>query len=109
MITQQQLIENLKPLVSYISTLDGVCKVVLFGSFARNQQTISSDVDIAVIHNGDSPNALRRYLLQGLYDVYPSQEDIQFTTLQEHVYETDTHPLNVSSSILKEGVILWQK
>ena len=109
MTTQQHLIEKLQPLIAYISKLDGMSKVVLFGSFARHQQTITSDVDIAIIHRGHNPQSLRRHLSQGLYQYYQGEEDIQFTTLQEAVYETNTHPLNVSHSIAKEGVILWQK
>ena len=109
MTTQQDLIEKLQPLIAYISTLDRMRKVVLFGSFARHQQTITSDVDIAIIHQGHNPQKLRQQLSRGLYEYYQGEEDIQFTTLQEDVYNADTHPLNVSYAIAKEGVILWQK
>jgi len=109
MITQQDLLSKLSPLVNEISTLECVKYIILFGSFARGDQNIASDVDIAVIHNSQTPGELRRQLSRSLCDSYCVTEDIQFTTIQEAVFKTDNHPLNVSHSIKKEGVVLWQR
>gem|GEM_PF-5438320 len=42
------MINDLQPLVSAVDGAVGVTRLVLFGSFARGTQNITSDIDIAV-------------------------------------------------------------
>jgi len=77
----------------------------MFGSYARGEATIFSDVDIAVIHN--DVHEINRVALNEVAS--RADEDVQFTYIQADVFDTDDHPLHVSSSIKREGICLWQK
>ena len=48
MYRTEDLINDLQPLVSAVDGAVGVTRLVLFGSFARGTQNITSDIDIAV-------------------------------------------------------------
>jgi predicted nucleotidyltransferase len=109
MYTKPEIIKLLRPVVQGISALDGVEKIILFGSFARGQQTITSDVDLAVIYTSEDARSLVSAVTTGLYAWYDGDMDIQPTYIPREEYLHDQHQLNVSSSVRKDGIILWQK
>jgi DNA polymerase sigma len=80
-------------------------RLYLFGSRARGTATAFSDIDIAVIC-GDVASVDRPALNKA---AATCDANVSFTYLQAQVFETDDHPLHVSSSIKKEGVLLWQR
>ncbi|MCL2223635.1 MAG: nucleotidyltransferase domain-containing protein [Defluviitaleaceae bacterium] len=108
MCSQAEMIKQLQPVVDGISVLDGVEKIILFGSFAKNRQSITSDVDIAVVCSSDDTKSLRTSISLSINDLYKGDFDIQPTYISCENYFNDEHVLNVSGSIRKEGVILWQ-
>jgi len=80
-------------------------KLYVFGSYARGESTIFSDVDIAVIHC--SVQGINRAALNEATAKY--DDDVQFTYIEADVFDSDNHPLHVSSSIKREGQILWER
>ena len=84
---------------------DTIRELYLFGSYARGESTIFSDLDIAIIH-GDV-NAVNRIALNNA--TAHTDVDVQFTYIQAETFDTDDHPLHVSSSVKREGVLLWRR
>ncbi|MCL2605475.1 MAG: nucleotidyltransferase domain-containing protein [Defluviitaleaceae bacterium] len=85
---------------------DGAIReLYLFGSRARGTATAFSDIDIAVIC-ASAADVDRAALNKAAtwYDGY-----VSFTYVLSQEFETDDHPLHVSSSIKREGILLWQK
>lgn len=80
-----------------------ISKLFLFGSHARGLATVFSDVDVAVVTTG-SPN---RAMLNRAAS-HPHM-DINFTYIDADTFQTDDHCLHVTSSIKREGVLLWQR
>jgi predicted nucleotidyltransferase len=106
---REEMIKTLQPIVQGISAVSGVEKIIMFGSFARNTQTITSDVDIAVVYTADDVLRIRNEIAVGMYNWYSGDVDIQTTYIPHEKYLNDMHELNVSYSVRKEGIILWQK
>ena len=60
MLSSNEIIQLLRENKSYLSTHFHCSEIGLFGSFARNEQTEKSDIDILVVYEPETPN---------LYDV----------------------------------------
>jgi predicted nucleotidyltransferase len=56
MLTSDQIIRFLKENNSYLKEHFYCSEIGLFGSFARNEQTEKSDIDILVVFQPDTPN-----------------------------------------------------
>jgi len=80
-------------------------ELYLFGSHARGAATAFSDVDIAVIHTDAA--RINRAALNEVADRH--RADVEYTYVEADVFKIDENPLHVSSSIKKEGVLLWQR
>ena len=60
MLSSNEIIQLLRENKSYLSSHFHCTEIGLFGSFARNEQTEESDIDILVVYEPETPN---------LYDV----------------------------------------
>ena len=98
----ESLIEKI---VSIASKDSAIVALYLFGSHARGNAKAFSDIDIAVIHNDSA--GINRAAINGVADMCGA--NVQYTYVHINVFNTDNHPLHVSSSIKKEGVLLWQR
>ena len=73
MISSNEIIQFLKENKSYIREHFHCIEIGLFGSFARNEQTIQSDIDILVVFETETPNLfdieleLKQYLQKHFY------------------------------------------
>lgn len=56
-----ELVELFQDCVQRIANLPGVCKIVLYGSYAKGTQTETSDIDLAVFFKNDKPCLLDEY------------------------------------------------
>ena len=56
-----ELAESLQGCVQRIAEIPGVCKIVLYGSYAKGTQTETSDIDLAVFFASDKPCLLDEY------------------------------------------------
>ena len=83
-----------------------VCQVYLFGSFARNEETVYSDVDLALvsIENSQAP--------RGTSHDFKSAVEVElqkYFTTNEYNIETSTGLFNTNTRIKEEGVLLWSR
>ncbi len=83
-------------------------RIVLFGSYAKGQQNIDSDIDILVIGDFKGSCFLLKQELQQLLHFCPILIDINVATLQEVEAET-AKPLGFLSSALSRGIVIYQK
>lgn len=56
MLTSDEIIQALKKDKSYLRSRFHCSELGLFGSFARNEQTNNSDIDILVVFEPETPN-----------------------------------------------------
>ena len=56
MVSSQEIIEYLKKNKLYLQEKFSCSEIALFGSFARNEQTENSDIDILVVFKKDTPD-----------------------------------------------------
>jgi hypothetical protein len=84
---------------------EAIERLYLFGSRARGTATAFSDIDIAIICT-DAVSVDRAALNKAAmwFDGH-----VSFTYVLSQEFETDDHPLHVSSSIKREGILLWQR
>jgi hypothetical protein len=80
----------------------GLCLVVLFGSYARGDHTVASDIDLLVVYEGPER--------PGAYDLV--WDTLQLPNLQLHLYTKEKYEelKRSGSSFLKEaerGTVLW--
>jgi len=95
--------------VKIASSFSEVQKVIVFGSYARGEANIQSDVDVAVVHEEGVRSSLRRDFKKEFSKFYEGVIEVQFTYLSEEAYEKDNHVLNVARSVREEGVVLWSR
>ena len=83
-------------------------RIVLFGSYAKGQQNIDSDIDILVIGNFQGSCFLLKQELQQLLNFCPIRIDINVATLQEVEAEA-AYPLGFVSSALSRGIVIYNR
>lgn len=94
--------DRLRFLVDMIlQNISDVEKIVLFGSYARFEQTASSDLDILVLTEKDVPRELRG----GLCSVFDENNaDLVFYTVDRFQQSSCL----LVKKIKKDGVLLWK-
>ncbi|MCL2364364.1 MAG: nucleotidyltransferase domain-containing protein [Defluviitaleaceae bacterium] len=95
----------LDPIICAAQLDPQVERVYLFGSRARGTANAFSDVDIAIICT--QPAQVNRVTLNIAAEKINAP--VSFTYIQSNTFQTDDHPLHVSASIKKEGILLWQR
>jgi len=94
--------QKLERLVQIVLTAVIDCKcIVLFGSFARAEQTVHSDLDILVISGDEVPREVRGSLCS-VFD----EENADLLFYREEVFYGST--ALIVTQIKKEGVLLWK-
>jgi len=89
-----------------------IVKIFLFGSFARGEETIYSDIDIALVFEGSS-----RVTRGSSYDFKDSVEteiqkfhrEIGWFNTNEYNLETSEDIFNTNTRIKEEGILLWTR
>lgn len=86
-------------------------KIILFGSAARNESTIQSDIDLALVMRESVTNEHRRPIARALseFETLDNMLDINCFYTTEDELATATHWSNPCVDIRKEGVVLWQR
>lgn len=83
-------------------------QVILFGSYARDEATDDSDVDLLIIADSDLPRFKRSRELYTLFRPHPFSMDLLVYTPQE--IERGKHsPASFVSTALKEGKVLYER
>ena len=94
--------------VSVLSSDSDVKEIFLFGSYARGDANIQSDIDIAIIHNEHVSSSFFPKLRQEFLRAYNDDIHVQFSYLTESAYLTDNHILNIAKTVREEGISLWK-
>ncbi|MCL2189422.1 MAG: nucleotidyltransferase domain-containing protein [Defluviitaleaceae bacterium] len=102
MNTQTYTIEKLKELLSPIATELGLERIIVFGSYARGEQGVASDLDLII----DSGGRLKgKHLFSAIYKIdrlIPMKTDI--FELSEVKKPSQTY-----TAILNEGVTIYER
>lgn len=99
-------------MVNRIAALDlPLSKIILFGSVARGDHTIESDIDLGIILSEPPTNPQRRMVTRVVseYETLESMLDINCFYATDEDYETATHWPNPCVGMREEGVVLWQR
>jgi len=103
---------KLKSLLCGITGLIVQCcnpeEILLFGSYAKQQDTVDSDLDILVIGNFRESRYLRGQEVHALQQRYPIKIDLHFVTPEE-VSAESTKRFGFLSSALANSVILYSR
>ena len=83
-------------------------RVILFGSHARQQATLGSDVDLMVVAESDLPRFKRSRELYKLFRPYPFAMDLVVYTPQE-IEQASQSPLSFVSRVLGEGKTVYAR
>jgi len=86
-------------------------KIILFGSVARGENTIESDIDIGIVMTESVTNPQRRMITKAVseFETLESLFDINCFYTTDEDLKTATHWSNPCVDMREEGVILWQK
>lgn len=82
--------------------------ILLFGSQAREQTKLTSDIDIAII--SDEPLTRKER-----YQIYPDPDEKELSNIDYNITSTTLdklhteNPLDINYSIKKEGIIIYEK
>jgi uncharacterized protein len=82
--------------------------VLLFGSYAKGQDNLDSDLDILVIGRFREPPHLRGHEARGLLRRYPIRIDVHLVTPEEVAVES-RKPYGFLSSVLSSGRIIYKR
>ena len=111
----KQILENppvteslLQEIVRRILSVGLPHKIVLFGSHARGQGRLDSDLDILIIEESELPRYRRaaRYL-RALVGLYPAKDIVVWTP--KEVKEWSQVPNAFIATVLREGRILYAR
>lgn len=96
----QSVLDNLKS-----SGLEYVEKLILFGSSARNEVKLGSDVDIMVITSYKLNDVKERTKVYGLNPLSQIEVDIVIYTKEE----LEQGNSKFTELVKKDGIIIWEK
>ena len=90
---------------------DDAVRIILYGSVARGDNTPESDVDIAVITEGDYDREERRHkLFDAVYPLDMKYDTlISVTPIESYHYFLCKYQIPFYMNIAKEGITLWKK
>lgn len=100
--------KTLKDVVNRILSVGSPLKIVLFGSHARGDAAIDSDLDVLIVEESDLPRHKRsaRYRC-ALLGAFPSKDIVVWTP--DEISEWHDVPNAFITSILAEGKILYER
>ena len=102
MSTHIYTIEEIKEILSKILQNSPVCKVILFGSYAKQQANKQSDLDLII----DTKGALRGFdLLELIYSIEQSFKKQVDVFEKYEIIENS----KIDNEIKKTGVVVYEK
>lgn len=82
--------------------------ILLFGSYAKGQQTAHSDIDLLIVKDTDLPRSLRGIELKDYLSQYPVKFDLLFYTHSE-LAQAQKVPYSFAQTIQSTGTLLYVK
>ena len=103
---KEKYINKIQECITYLELLEYVEEIILFGSCARAECVLGSDVDLLVITERQTSRLERGMIYNDLcYKSYGISSDIVFVSRAQYE-EDDSRLLN---NVKREGKILWKK
>ena len=87
---------------------DSLESMVLFGSFARGDAKVGSDLDIALVTK-DGFSRDDKIAVQSLLDDFNDKLEVSLFCTKREKVETTQDKLNANYWIRKEGVVIWNR
>ena len=100
-LLEKRIKEGIKKIIRECKEVE---KIVVFGSFAKNRMTVSSDIDILIIVNSSSEKFLDRPLKYKKYFNLGIDVDIFVYTIEE-----TEKGIPLVETALKDGIIIFEK
>ena len=100
-LLKKKIKEGIKKIIRECKEVE---KIVIFGSFAKNRMTVSSDIDILIIVNSCSEKFLDRALKYKKYFNIGIDVDIFVYTIEEI-----KNGIPLVETALREGIIIFEK
>jgi len=82
-------------------------QIILFGSHARGEARLSSDIDVALVFSSSPPRVLRAQV-RSMLDLFSDCFEISVFTTTKALLNECTNIKNANYWIREEGRILWQ-
>lgn len=103
---KDKYLDKIEECVKLLSTLDFAEEVILFGSCARSQCKLGSDVDLLVITDRETKRVERGLVYSELcYKLNGVDADIVFVTRQQYMEDDN----KLFENIKRDGKILWHR
>lgn len=83
-------------------------QIILFGSYAKNKQTLQSDIDLLIVKETTLPRFYRGGEISNYLHRYPVKFDLLFYTPGE-LEQKMALKYSFIDSILKNGILLYKK
>ncbi|MCL1995358.1 MAG: nucleotidyltransferase domain-containing protein [Defluviitaleaceae bacterium] len=91
---------------------DNIVKIYLFGSFARGEQTVYSDIDIALVYKNSHTvirGAAHKFKTAVEDAMQESLREIGWFTTNEYNLGKSEDIFNTNTRIREEGILLWKR
>lgn len=110
----EQLIDTIETVIKAYTEMipREVIQIILFGSFARGEATIYSDVDLALVREGQTPPIrglgweLKEQIEQALMPLH--RKVGWFNTSEANLAQAE-ELFNTNTRIKKEGIVVWKR
>jgi predicted nucleotidyltransferase len=99
--------ETIQYIVKTIVAHHSPRKIILFGSYARDEAKPGSDLDLFIEMEAPLPARGRAGQIKQLFDPYPCPMDIVVYSPEEVAYWRQA-PASLVSSVLREGKVLYE-
>ena len=106
----KELMKSISDMIAELCSIygDALCKVILYGSYARGTQTEQSDVDIAILLSGKPPKDVTDAMINCVssYELACGKV-LSVIDIDAEKYDQWKDVLPFYKNIRKEGIILW--
>lgn len=99
---------KVNPLVRLLQGYEDINQIILFGSYARNQQTSQSDIDLLVIVHKDLEKSTYQYSSELMSHLTSNGVDLDVQILVRTDESLEANPI-LKHNLNREGVIIYER
>ncbi|MBD3182094.1 hypothetical protein GF312_07370 [Candidatus Poribacteria bacterium] len=99
--SRKEIIQKLKDNIKFLEKKLPLSLIVLFGSYAKDNYTAASDIDLMVIYKGQE--------IKNAFEIV--KKTIPIPRLEPHVYSENNYTKleDTIQSMIRDGVVLYDK